>query len=139
MSDWKWWIFVCHKSEHCFFSNVASLKRKETCGFIKLRQRRKYQNRKLVQKEKRQILPNFRSSLPLKSLLRIRWIRKILASWIQGAKYQPKTAKKLHSTPNLNYWKKRDYKNFLISERFIKFYQKNKLKQLDKLFETLLC
>ena len=30
----------------------------------------------------------------LKIRIRIRWIRKILASWIQGVKYQPKNCKK---------------------------------------------
>ena len=41
---------------------------------------------------------------------------------IQGAKYQPKTAKKmLLSKPNSELLKKRDNKNFPNSEWFIKF------------------
>ena len=42
---------------------------------------------------------------------------------IQGSKYQPKTAKKtfLLLKPKSELLKKRDYKNFLISEWFIKF------------------
>ena len=41
---------------------------------------------------------------------------------IQGTKYQPKTEKKnLLSNPKSNLLKNRDYKNFLISEWFIKF------------------
>jgi len=54
--------------------------------------------------------------------IRIRWIRKILASWIrirknmriQGAKYQPKTAKKTFLLLKLKseLLKKRDYKKF---------------------------
>ena len=59
----------------------------------------------------------------------ILWILTILASWIriQGAKYQPKTAKKnfLLQNPNLNLWKKKDYTTFLISEWYI-----NKQKQV---------
>ena len=57
--------------------------------------------------------------------IRIRCIRKILPSWIradpwiriQGVKYQPKTAKKtfLLLKP---FWKKWDYKHFLISSSF---------------------
>ena len=63
--------------------------------------------------------------------IRIRWIRKILASWIrirkkyaysqiriQGLKFQSKAAKK---TFLLLKTKKRDYKNFFISEWLIKF------------------
>ena len=56
--------------------------------------------------------------------IRVRWIRKILTSWIriQGVKYQSKTAKKktfllLKSKFEL-LKKKRDYKNVLISEWF---------------------
>jgi hypothetical protein len=50
---------------------------------------------------------------------------------IQGAKYQPKTAKKkfYSQNPNLNYLKRRDYENFIISEWFFKFQHKNKLKK----------
>ena len=42
---------------------------------------------------------------------------------IQGVKYQPKTAKKIFFTPKPQIWtfEKKDYKNFLISEWFIKF------------------
>ena len=69
----------------------------------------------------------------------IRWIRKILASWIriQGVKYQPKTAKKNFFTPKPQIWtlKKRDHKNFLISEWFIKFYDKNKRETLNKIWK----
>jgi len=32
--------------------------------------------------------------------------------WINGAKYQQKTAKKFPQTPNLNYLKKRDFHDF---------------------------
>ena len=62
--------------------------------------------------------------------IRVHWIRKILASWIrtrknmriQGAKYQPEMQKNyLLSKPKFKLLKKRDYKNFLISEWFIKF------------------
>ena len=75
---------------------------------------------------------------PCISVLRIRicWIRKILVPvsgsaklcdpriLIQGTKYKPKTAKKkkiYSKPPNLNCWKKRDYRNFLISKWFIQF------------------
>ena len=67
----------------------------------------------------------------MQAVLRIRilWILTILASWIriQGAKYQPKTAKKnfLLQNPNLNLRKKKDYTTFLISEWYI-----NKRKQV---------
>ena len=75
--------------------------------------------------------------------IRIRWIRKIWASWIriQWAKYQLKNEEKKFYTqnPNLNYWKKRDYKNFLISEWFIRFQHKNKRKNTTKNLEILLC
>ena len=50
---------------------------------------------------------------------------------IQGAKYQPKTAKKkiYFQNPNLNYLKRRDYENFIISEWFFKIQHKNKLQK----------
>ena len=63
--------------------------------------------------------------------IRIHWIRKILASWIrisknmriQGVRYQPKTAKKnFFITINLLWtFEKKDYKNVLMSEWFIKY------------------
>ena len=64
-------------------------------------------------------------------MIRIRWILKILASWIwirknmgiQGVKYQLKTAKKnLLRKPKSDFWKKRDDENFLISEWFEKYF-----------------
>ena len=50
---------------------------------------------------------------------------------IQGAKYQQNPAKKnLLSKPKSKLLKKKqDYKNFLISEKFNKFYHKNKRKK----------
>ena len=50
---------------------------------------------------------------------------------IQGTRYQQKKSNKF----TLNYRKKRDYKNFLISEWFIKFQHKIKQKK-TKLFEN---
>ena len=44
--------------------------------------------------------------------------------------------KNYFQNPNLNYSKKRDCKNFLISEWFTKFQHKNKRKKLDKKFEN---
>ena len=82
-------------------------------------------------------------------MLRIRWIRKILASWIRirknmrihgsgskGVINQKLPQKKLFYSqkPNLNFWNKRDYKYFLISERFIEFQDKNKTKNLKIIF-----
>ena len=65
--------------------------------------------------------------------IRVRWIRKILASWIriQGVKYQSKTAKKKKFfTLKIQIWtveKKRDYKNVLISEWFKRKKSKQKI------------
>jgi len=68
------------------------------------------------------------SVLRFRIRIRIRWIRKILASYfrirMQGVKYQPKTAKKtflLIESKSELLKKKRNYKNVLISEWFIKF------------------
>ena len=60
---------------------------------------------------------------------------------IQGAKYQPKTAttKNLLSKPKSELLKKRDYKNFLISEWFLKFSIKISEKKQDKKLKILLC
>ena len=64
--------------------------------------------------------------------IRIRWIRKILASWIRlrknvrihgfGSKGQNINQKKIYSrNPNLSCWNKERLEKFLISEWFIKF------------------
>ena len=57
---------------------------------------------------------------------------------IQGAKYQPKTEEKkiLLSKPKSEPLKKERFKNFLISEKFINFYQKNKQKKNKTKFEN---
>ena len=78
-----------------------------------------------------------------KPVFRIR-IRKIFASWIQfrksmricGAKYQPKTANKtvLLSKPKSKLLKKK-FKNFMISEWFIKLKYKNKRKIRQKIWK----
>ena len=73
-------------------------------------------------------ISEYRMGIVFFAVLRIR-IRKILTSWIriririQGVKYQPRTAKKNLFTPKTQTktFKKREYKNFLISEWFIKF------------------
>ena len=71
----------------------------------------------------------------------IRWIRKILTSWImirrnrriQGVKNQPNCKKLVYSeNANLNCWNRRDNEYFLISEWFIKSWHKNKQKRRKK-------
>ena len=78
--------------------------------------------------------PSLRKNRLFFSLLRIRiwWIRKNMR--IHGVKYQPKTAKRIFLllNPKSELLKKRDYKNFLNSEWFIK--DKNKRKKNWKLF-----
>jgi len=56
-------------------------------------------------------------NLPFLTVLRIR-----IKKRTQGAKINQKLQKKNVQSqyPNLNYWKKRDYLNFMISEWFIK-------------------
>ena len=86
----------------------------------------------------------------LRIQIRIRWIRKILASliWIQicknmrihgsgskGKNINQKLRKKK------NFWtiERRDFKNFLISEWFFKFQHKNKPKNKTNNLKILLC
>ena len=86
--------------------------------------------------------------------MQIRRIRKILASWIQihknmrvhgsgykGQNINQKLQKRLFfnslSKPKYELLKKRDYKTFLISEWFIKFWHKNKGKNKTKNLKIL--